>query len=92
MISAALSLFFFMPFFYFVWIKPHTRRIVDHGSLTHMYWDFFLATTREVLLCGFWIATFVTMMLPKGKDFSHMFDRPPYSAWIFSLLCAAVQV
>ena len=92
MISAGFSLSFFLPFFYFIWLKPHTPRVVSGGSLARMYGDFALAITREVLLCGFWIATFITMMLPKGKDFKHMFDQPPYTSWIFSILCAAMEM
>ena len=92
MISAGLSLFFFLPFFYFTWLKPQTVRVVTGGSLTHMYGDFALAISREVVFCGLWLATFIAMMLPKGKDFSHMFDKPPYSTWTFSILCAAVEM
>ena len=73
-------------------MKPLTVRVVSGSSLSHAYFDFALAITRDFLLCGFWLATFIAMLLPKGKDFSHMFDRPPYSAWVFSILCAAVQM
>ena len=73
-------------------MKPNTIRVISGGSLAHMYWDFGLAIIREVTICGLWLATFIAMMLPKGKDFSHMFDRPPYSSWTFSILCAAVEM
>lgn len=36
-----------------------------------------------------WIAVFVTMWLPKGKDFKALFVKPPYGVWITANILAA---
>ncbi len=44
-----------------------------------------LKILTEVLMVGMWIGTFLSMLLPKGKDFRFAFVKPMYGTW-----CAAV--
>lgn len=46
----------------------------------------------EIVLLGFWAATFITMMLSKGKDFRNLFKRPPYWEWVLAATLAFMQV
>lgn len=46
----------------------------------------------ELLILGLWTTTFVCMLLPKGKDFRHAFDKPPYGTWGAGAAVAFVQM
>lgn len=66
--------------------------------------DFMLSTTLstylfhfvrvlvEFLLIALWCAAFVTMLLPKGKDFRLLFHRPPYVQWYCAAVFAAIEL
>ncbi|CAD6565683.1 MAG: hypothetical protein ASARMPREDX12_006719 [Alectoria sarmentosa] len=47
----------------------------------------FLRVLFEVILTALWSAAFVTMLLPKGKDFRLLFNRPPLAfVWTMMLV------
>jgi len=46
----------------------------------------------EFLILGLWTTTFVCMLLPKGRDFRHAFDKPPYGTWDAGAAVACVQM
>lgn len=52
----------------------------------------FLRLLFELLLIALWCAAFVTMLLPKGKDFRLLFHRPPYVEWICAVVLAAIEL
>lgn len=41
---------------------------------------------------GLWTATFVTMILPKGKDYRHALETPPYAPWNVAIFLAALEM
>jgi len=46
----------------------------------------------EFILLAFWAAAFVTMLLPKGKDFKLLFEKPPYVEWDCAVALAAIEM
>lgn len=52
----------------------------------------FLRVLFEFVLIALWCAAFVTMLLPKGKDFRLLFHRPPYVQWDCAIVLAAIEV
>jgi len=42
----------------------------------------------ELIIMVLWGTTLVTMTLPKGKDFKHLFDEPPYWKWSIAVVLA----
>ena len=60
----------------------------DRGSNNHSTFPSTLAPAKvyvlallELIFVGLWCATFVSMLLKKGKGFKKLFDRPPYETW-----------
>lgn len=51
-----------------------------------------LRVLYEFLLIALWCAAFVTMLLPKGKDFRLLFDKPPYVQWDCAAVFAAIEL
>ena len=45
----------------------------------------------ELVMMALWIASFITMLLPKGKDFRNLFDRPPHIVWDVAIAVAVVE-
>ena len=45
----------------------------------------------EALMMAMWTATFVTMLLPKGKDFRFAFKQPPYGTWDAAVGIASIE-
>ena len=52
----------------------------------------FLRVLFELILIALWCAAFVTMLLPKGKDFRLLFNRPPYVQWNCAAVFAAIEL
>lgn len=52
----------------------------------------FLRVLSEFFLIALWCAAFVTMLLPKGKDFRLLFHRPPYVQWDCAVALAAIEL
>lgn len=46
----------------------------------------------EALVMAVWVAAFVCMILPKGKDFRLALKTPPYVPWNVAIFLAAVQM
>ncbi|CAF9917215.1 hypothetical protein IMSHALPRED_003505 [Imshaugia aleurites] len=57
---------------------------------THLF--HFFRLVFEFLLIALWCAAFVTMLLPKGKDFRLLFHRPPYVQWDCAVVLAAIEL
>lgn len=60
----------------------------DRGSSSHSSFPSTLSPAKvyvlallESIFVGLWCATFVSMLLKKGKDFKKLFVRPPYETW-----------
>ena len=51
-----------------------------------------LRVSVELFVTIFWCATVVTMLLPKGKDFRHLFTEPPYAEWYAAVVMAAFEL
>ena len=81
----------FLPFAWYALIKP-IRREIAGGSRVWSYTSYFLAVLREFLMFALWAAAFSAMFLPKGKDFSKMFDAPPYVEWGMAAVFAGLEV
>ncbi|KAG6999372.1 hypothetical protein G7Y79_00035g070440 [Physcia stellaris] len=73
-ISAILTLVLFIPFFWYVWIKP-VRREIAGGSLVYMYTCFVFAVSRDFIM----------------QKLCASVRPPPYSAWVFGAICAALE-
>ncbi|KAK3177000.1 hypothetical protein OEA41_008326 [Lepraria neglecta] len=52
----------------------------------------FMRVVFEFVMMALWAAAFVTMLLPKGKDFRLLFNKPPYAEWDIAVVLAAFQV
>lgn len=56
----------------------------------------FFSTQNTLIMDGVsfaaWVATFITMCLGKGKDYKHLFDTPPYTAWVCSLVLVIFEI
>ena len=63
-----------------------TTRNAVRGHLIH-----FLRIVSELVMMALWIAVFITMLLPKGKDFRNLFDRPPHILWDVAIAIAVVE-
>ncbi|KAM0795875.1 hypothetical protein BDR22DRAFT_869327 [Usnea florida] len=50
-----------------------------------------LRVSFELFVLIFWCATFITMLLPKGKDFRHLFTKPPYTEWYVAVVMAGFE-
>ncbi|MCJ1262956.1 hypothetical protein MMC22_002826 [Lobaria immixta] len=48
-------------------------------------------STIELLLLILWTIAFICMVLLKGRDVKHAFNRPPYEPWIVALVLSAVE-
>ena len=46
----------------------------------------------EFIMMALWTASFITMLLPKGKDFRLLFNKPPYVEWDVAVALAALEV
>ena len=46
----------------------------------------------EVVFVGLWCASFVCMLLPKGKDFKKLFVRPQYEMWDVGVAMAICEM
>lgn len=66
----------------------------DFRLLTKLtaYLIHFLRVLSEFILIALWCAAFVTMLLPKGKDFRLLFHRPPYVQWDCAVALAAIEL
>ena len=58
------------------------------GGYILRYWRIIL----EVVMIGVWTASFITMLLPKGKDYGKLFDKPPYAEWVVAAVIASLQM
>ncbi len=45
----------------------------------------------EIGMIAAWAATAMAMLRPKGKDFKHLFDRPPIVTWTVAVALAFLQ-
>ena len=63
-----------------------TTRTAVRGHLIH-----FLRIVSELVMMALWIASFITMLLPKGKDFRNLFDSPPHIVWVVAIAIAVVE-
>jgi len=45
----------------------------------------------EWLLIALWAASFITMLLPKGKNFQVLFQQPPYAEWDVAVALAGFE-
>ena len=63
-----------------------TTRTAVRGHLIH-----FLRIVAELVMMALWIASFITMLLPKGKDFRNLFDTPPHIVWDIAVAIAVVE-
>ncbi|KAL6716908.1 hypothetical protein ACLMJK_004820 [Lecanora helva] len=52
----------------------------------------FMRVIAEFVLIALWSATFATMLLPKGKDFKLLFERPPYAEWDVAACLSAFEM
>ena len=46
----------------------------------------------ELIIIALWSGAFVTMLLPKGKDFRLLFQRPPFVQWDCAAVLAAIEM
>ena len=63
-----------------------TTRTALRGHLIH-----FLRIMSEFIMMALWIASFITMLLPKGKDFRVLFDKPPHIVWGVAIAIAILE-
>ena len=46
----------------------------------------------EWLILGLWTATFITMLMPKGKNYRRLFEKPPYAEfWIAAFFAGSLM-
>ena len=62
------------------------------SNTLYTYLIHFLRVLFEFFLIALWCAAFVTMLLPKGKDFRLLFHRPPYVQWDCAAVLAAIEL
>lgn len=93
-VSVAVTAFTITSMFYLI-VHTHRDRVLDTPSIHRR------ALCRRFkfmcpALCGLafiWAAIFAAMTLaPKGKDFRHLFDKPPHTAWGVAAVLAIVEV
>ena len=63
-----------------------TTRTVVRGHLIH-----FLRIVSEFIMMALWIASFITMLLPKGKDYRDLFDKPPHIVWDIAIAITILE-
>ena len=56
------------------------------------YLIYFVRVLSDFILIALWCAASVTMLLPKGKDFRLLFDRPPYVQWDCAVVLAVIEL
>ncbi|KAA6411738.1 MAG: hypothetical protein FRX48_05019 [Lasallia pustulata] len=92
--GVAVTAFTITSMFYLI-VHTHRDRVLDTPSIHRR------ALCRRFkfmcpALCGLafiWAAIFAAMTLaPKGKDFRHLFDKPPHTAWGVAAVLAIVEV
>ena len=67
----------------------HRELALSNTLSTYLF--HFIRVLVEILLITFWGAAFITMLLPKGKDFRLLFYRPPYVKWDCAVVLAAIE-
>ncbi|KAK0511757.1 hypothetical protein JMJ35_006330 [Cladonia borealis] len=63
-----------------------TTKTAVRGHFIH-----FLRIISEFIMMALWIASFITMLLPKGKDFRVLFDKPPHIVWGVAIAIAILE-
>ena len=68
------------------------KRDFTRSTTLSTYLFHFLRVLVEFLFIALWCATFVTMLLPKGKDFRLLFHKPPYVQWYCAVVFAVTEL
>ena len=68
------------------------KRDLSNSTAVGSYVLRFVRVVFEFVMMALWAAAFVTMLLPKGKDFRLLFNKPPYAEWDVAVVLAAFQV
>ena len=58
----------------------------------HRFFLYYMRVITEIILIAFWTAAFISMLLPKGKDYRQLFDKPPYVWWDIAILISVFQM
>ena len=58
------------------------------GGFILRFWRIIL----EFVMIAVWSASFITMLLPKGKDYRKLFNSPPYAEWDVAAVIASFQM